>query len=41
MKRLLIIAAIVNLAVAVIHTFIGESDIIGPLLATGAPDTVR
>lgn len=41
MKRLLIIAAIVNLAVAVIHTFIGESDIITPLLATDAPDTVR
>lgn len=41
MKRLLIVAAIVNLAVAVIHTFIGESDIIGPLLATSAPDTVR
>lgn len=41
MKRLLIIAAIVNLAVAVIHTFVGESDIIAPLLATDAPDTVR
>lgn len=41
MKKLLIIAAIVNLAVAVIHTFIGESDIIKPLLATDAPDTVR
>lgn len=35
------VAAIVNLAVAVIHTFVGESDIIAPLLATGAPDTVR
>ncbi|WP_026947412.1 hypothetical protein [Algoriphagus marincola] len=41
MKRLLIIAAIVNLGVAVIHTFIGESDIISPLLVTDAPDTVR
>ena len=41
MKRLLVIAAIVNLAVAVIHTFIGESDIVAPLLATDAPDTVR
>lgn len=41
MKRILIIAGIVNLAVAVIHTFIGESDIIAPLLATDAPDTVR
>ncbi len=41
MKKLLIIAAFINLAVAVIHTFIGESDIIAPLLATDAPDTVR
>ena len=41
MKALLTIAAIVNLAVAVIHTFIGESDIITPLLATDLPDTVR
>ncbi len=41
MKRLLIIAALINLAVAVIHTFIGESEIIAPLLATNAPDTVR
>lgn len=41
MKRLLIIAAIINLAVALIHTFIGESDIVAPLLATDAPDTVK
>lgn len=41
MKTLLIIAAIINLAVAIIHTIIGESDIVTPLLATDAPDTVR
>jgi len=41
MKRLLIIAAIINLGVAVIHTFIGESDIVAPLLATDAPNTVK
>lgn len=41
MKKLLIIAAIINLAVAIIHTIIGESDIVTPLLATDAPDTVR
>lgn len=41
MKKLLIIAAIINLAVAIIHTIIGESDIVAPLLATDASDTVR
>lgn len=41
MKKFLIIAATINLAVAVIHTIIGESDIVTPLLATDAPDTVR
>lgn len=41
MKKLLIIAAVINLAVAIIHTIIGERDIIAPLLATDAPDTVR
>jgi hypothetical protein len=41
MKKLLIIAATINLAVAIIHTIIGESDIVAPLLATDAPDTVR
>lgn len=41
MKNLLIIAAVINLVVAVIHTIIGESDIVAPLLATDAPDTVR
>jgi hypothetical protein len=41
MKKLLIIAAVINLAVAIIHTIIGESDIVAPLLATDAPDTVR
>lgn len=41
MKKLLIIAAIINLTVAIIHTIIGESDIVTPLLATDAPDTVR
>jgi len=41
MKTLLIIGAIINLAVAIIHTIIGESNIVTPLLATDAPDTVR
>ena len=41
MKKLLIIAAIINVAVAIIHAIIGESDIVKPLLATDAPDTVR
>lgn len=41
MKKFLIIAAVINLAVAIIHTIIGESDIVAPLLATDAPDTVR
>lgn len=41
MKILLTIAATLNLAVAIIHTFVGESDIVAPLLATDAPDTVR
>lgn len=41
MKKFLIIAAIINLAVAMIHTIIGERDIVAPLLATDAPDTVR
>ena len=41
MKNLLLFAAIINAAVAIIHTIIGESDIVAPLLATDAPDTVR
>jgi hypothetical protein len=41
MKKLLITAATINLTVAIIHTIIGESDIVTPLLATDAPDTVR
>lgn len=41
MKTLLSIAAIINLAVALIHTFIGESNIIAPLLATELADEVR
>jgi len=41
MKKLLIITAIINLGVAIVHTFIGESEIVAPLLATDAPDTVR
>jgi hypothetical protein len=41
MKNILIIAAIINLAVAVIHTFIGETDIVAPLLASDAPELVQ
>lgn len=41
MKRILIIAGIINLAVAVIHTFIGESDIIAPLLNSDTPILVK
>ena len=41
MKKFLIIAAVINLAVAIVHTFIGESDIIAPLLSTDAPNTVK
>lgn len=41
MKTILTVAAIINLAVAVIHTFIGESDIVAPLLATDAANTVK
>ena len=41
MKKFLIIAAIINLAVAIIHTIIGENDIVTPLLATDLADTVR
>jgi len=41
MKNILVIAAIINLAVAVIHTFIGETDIVAPLLASNAPELVQ
>lgn len=41
MKKILVTSGIINLAVAVIHTFIGETDIIAPLLASDAPDLVK
>ncbi len=41
MNKLLLIVEIINIGVAVIHTFIGETDIVALLLATDAPDTVR
>ncbi len=41
MKSILIISAIINLVVAVIHTVIGETDIVAPLLASDAPDLVK
>jgi hypothetical protein len=41
MKNLLILTAVLNLVVAIVHTFVGESEIVTPLLATDAPDTVR
>jgi hypothetical protein len=41
MNKLLLIGSTINLAVAIIHTIIGESDIVTPLLVTDAPDTVR
>lgn len=41
MKRLLIVAAVINLAVAVIHIVVGESEIIAPLLVSDAPELVK
>ena len=41
MKTILIAAALINLAVALVHTFIGESQVIAPLLASDASDLVR
>ena len=41
MKTILIAAALINLAVALVHTFIGESQVIAPLLASDAPDLVK
>ena len=41
MKTILIVAAVINLAVAVIHTFVGESEVVAPLLASDAPDLVK
>ncbi|MBM1277184.1 hypothetical protein JQU41_00555 [Ponticoccus sp. SC6-36] len=37
----LIIAALINLAVAVVHTFIGEASIVAPLMTSDAPDLVK
>ncbi|MBM1219753.1 hypothetical protein JQU17_06055 [Ponticoccus sp. SC2-23] len=41
MKMTLIIAALINLAVAVVHTFIGEASIVAPLMTSDAPDLVK
>jgi len=41
MKVILIVAAIINFAVALVHTFIGESQVIAPLLTSDAPDLVK
>ncbi|MEO1639500.1 MAG: hypothetical protein AAFU41_09680 [Pseudomonadota bacterium] len=41
MKVILIVAATINLAVALVHTFIGEAQVIAPLLASDAPDLVK
>lgn len=41
MKRLLLIAAFINAPVAIIHTFIGETDIIAPLTDSDAPMLVK
>lgn len=41
MKIILIVAAIINLAVALVHTFIGEAQVVAPLLASDAPDLVK
>ncbi|MEO1640877.1 MAG: hypothetical protein AAFU41_16680 [Pseudomonadota bacterium] len=41
MKITLIIAALINLAVAVVHTFIGEASIIAPLMMSDAPELVK
>ena len=41
MKTILIVAAIINLAVAVVHAFVGESQVVTPLLASSAPDLVK
>ena len=41
MKRILIAAAIINLAVAAIHTFVGEAQVVAPLLASDAPGLVK
>lgn len=41
MKKLLIVAAVINLAVAAVHIFIGEAEIIAPLMASDAPVLVQ
>ncbi len=41
MKKLLLLAALINLAVAVIHIWIGEAEVVSPLLASDAPDLVK
>ncbi|MEO1454696.1 MAG: hypothetical protein AAFU41_20560 [Pseudomonadota bacterium] len=41
MKTTLIIAALINLAVAVVHTFIGEANIIAPMMTSDASDLVK
>ncbi len=41
MKVIPIVAAIINFAVALVHTFIGESQVIAPLMTSDAPDLVK
>lgn len=41
MRMTLIIAAIINLAVAVVHTFVGEASVVAPLMGSDAPDLVK
>jgi len=41
MKRILIVAGIINLAVAAVHAFVGASQVVAPLLASDAPDLVK
>lgn len=41
MKTILLIAAIINLAVGAVHTFVGEPQVVAPLLGSNTPDLVK
>jgi hypothetical protein len=41
MKKLVFLAAIINLAVAVVHIFIGEAGVVAPLLASDVPELIK
>jgi hypothetical protein len=41
MKKLLLFAALINLAVAAVHIVIGEMEIVAPLSASDAPELVQ